>query len=84
MSDPRRDITPGSRWRQIKLGSEAVYEVIAVGDQTVEVAVHAAPGLEPGTRLRLLRESLEEMEPVTPRAGSRDRSADGREQSDRG
>jgi hypothetical protein len=66
MSAPRRDIAAGSVWRQVKLGSEAVYEVIAVDDQLVEVAVRTAPGLEPGTRLRLLRESLEGMEPVTP------------------
>jgi hypothetical protein len=60
-SDDR--IVPGSVWRQVKLGTAAVYEVLLAHAETVEVIVREAPGLAPGTRLRLSRAALEAMEP---------------------
>ncbi len=58
-------ITPGTVWRQVKLGTEAVYEVLSVGEDVVDVTVRRAPGLAPGTRVRLSRAALEEMDPVS-------------------
>ena len=40
--------------RQELLGSEAVYEIVEVGEQTVTAEVIFAPGLPPGKRVRLL------------------------------
>jgi hypothetical protein len=59
------DIPAGSVWRQVKLGSESLYEVIACNDDdTVNVIVHLAPGLRPGARVRLSRASLATMQRV--------------------
>ena len=63
MTAPDDPIVPGSVWRQVKLGTEAVYEVVLAHAETVEVSVREAPGLAPGTRLRLSREALEAMQP---------------------
>jgi hypothetical protein len=64
MPAPRSNIRSGDVRRNVKLETEAVYEVVSVGDETVEVIVRVAPGIESGTRLRLSRESVAEMEPV--------------------
>jgi hypothetical protein len=87
MSAPRDDIPAGSVWRQVKLGTEAVYEVLESGASTVEVSVRVAPGLEPGTRVQLSRSAIEAMERVSEpaphapharkRSGSGQRSAPG-------
>jgi hypothetical protein len=51
---PRPDeIVPGSVWRQVTLGTEAVYTALAVNGDHVDVDVRSAPGLRPGTTLRL-------------------------------
>jgi hypothetical protein len=81
MSAPRSDIPAGSVWRQVKLGSEAVYEVITVGADTVDVVVRVAPGLARGTRVRLSRAAVEAMqrvvEPDRHGSGAPKRSAHG-------
>jgi hypothetical protein len=51
----------GSFVRQRLLGTEAVYEVLDLGDQLVTCAVVRAPGLVPGTRVRLLNAAVREM-----------------------
>jgi hypothetical protein len=61
---------PGSRWRQVKLGSEAVYEVVAEEDGLVEVIVCEAPGLAPGTRVRFTQTALAAMERLPAADGS--------------
>jgi hypothetical protein len=40
-------------WRHVALGSEAVYEVLAVDGDHVDVFVNSAPNLRPGMRVRL-------------------------------
>jgi hypothetical protein len=67
MCAKRRDIPAGSVWRQEKLDTVAIYEVIASGEDIVEVAVRTAPGLAPGTRLRLSRASVDAMELIAER-----------------
>ena len=64
MRTRRTDIKPGSRWRQVRLGSEAVYRVLACSAEHVDVEVERAPGLETGMRLRLTRAAVEAMEPM--------------------
>jgi hypothetical protein len=54
----------GTTWTQEVLGSTASYKVVEDLGDTVVVAVMEAPGLEPGTRLRLKREALRGMEQV--------------------
>ncbi len=49
----RAEIVPGSVWRQVALGSESVYEVLAVDGDHVDVSVKSAPGLRPGMCVRL-------------------------------
>ena len=46
------------------LGSEAVYEVLSEEDGCVTVEVIRAPGLEAGTRLRMLARAAAAMERV--------------------
>jgi hypothetical protein len=65
MSAPTPDIAAGSIWRQVKLGTEAIYEVVVPGEETVEVIVRSAPGLAAGTRLRLTRSSVAAMQRVS-------------------
>jgi len=61
----RRAATPpGSVWRQVVLGAEAVYEVLCVEDDHVEVSVRSAPGMRPGTRVRLTKTAIRAMERV--------------------
>ncbi|MGA2924700.1 MAG: hypothetical protein ABSG43_01710 [Solirubrobacteraceae bacterium] len=60
----RRDLPPGSLWRQQVLGSEAIYEVVRSDESLVEVRVRSAPGLDPGFTLRLTRDAIGRMERV--------------------
>ena len=48
--------------RHRRLGTEAVYRVLAVGAETVTVEVVRAPGLERGTRMRLMADAARAME----------------------
>jgi hypothetical protein len=57
----RTEITPGSVWRQVTLGSEAVYKVLAVDGDHVEVSVRSAPGMSPGMRVRLTTRAVSAM-----------------------
>jgi len=57
----RAEILPGGVWRQVKLGTEAVYTVLAVNGDHVDVEVRSAPGLRPGTTLRLTRKAVTAM-----------------------
>jgi hypothetical protein len=66
----RPEIAPGSVWRQERLGTVAVYEVLSAGDDLVEVKVRQAPGLPAGQVLRLTRAAVQAMELVeSPRDG---------------
>jgi hypothetical protein len=57
--------------RHSLLGSEAVYRVIEIGTDLVTAEVVEAPGLEPGTRVRMLTkaaaamEHFDRLEPIT-------------------
>jgi hypothetical protein len=73
MRAPRVEIPPGSVWSQVKLGTEAVYKVLAVDGDHVEVSVRSAPGMRPGVRMRLTTQAIRGMvrvdddEPKPPR-----------------
>ncbi len=60
----RPDVPAGSVWRQVKLGSESIYEVIGSDQDLVDVLVVAAPGLPRGAQLRLARAAVAEMERI--------------------
>jgi hypothetical protein len=62
--DDPKQIPPGSVWRQERLGTVAVYEVLAADDEHVEVKVREAPGLARGHVLRLTRVAVEAMERI--------------------
>ncbi len=62
----------GGLLRQRALYSDAIYRVLRVSGQIVEAEVVAAPGLAPGTQLRMTAAAAAAMKPV-PRA-----SVDGR------
>jgi hypothetical protein len=51
--------------RQRALYSDAIYRVLRESDSIVEAEVVAAPGLAPGTRLRLTAAAAAAMKPVT-------------------
>ena len=61
MPASRAEIPPGSVWRQVMLGTEAVYTVLAVAGDRVDVEVRSAPGLRSGTTLHLTREAVTAM-----------------------
>lgn len=66
----RPEIATGSVWRQERLGTVAIYEVLSAGDDLVEVKVRQAPGLPAGHVLRLTREAVQAMELMeAPRSG---------------
>lgn len=66
----RPEIPPGSVWRQERLGTVAVYEVLSAVDDLVEVKVRQAPGLQAGHVLTLTRAAVQAMELVeSPRDG---------------
>lgn len=66
----RPEIPPGSVWRQERLGTVAVYEVLSAVDDLVEVKVRQAPGLQAGHVLTLTRAAVQAMELVeSPREG---------------
>ncbi len=57
-------VKPGGLLRRRALGTEAVYRVVAVEGELVEVEVVRAPGLEAGTRVRLALRDARAMEPL--------------------
>jgi hypothetical protein len=63
-----REVEIASVWRHELLGSVAVYEVLEDLGDIVLVAVRDAPGLEPGTQLRMTRTALHGMTPLTSQA----------------
>lgn len=73
----RAEIIPGSVWRRVALGSEAIYEIIAVDGDHVDVSVNSAPGLKPGMRVRLTVQAVRAMVRVDDGDGGnlRDRPA---------
>lgn len=71
----RRSPAAGERRRQRKLGSEAIFVVLGVEEDTVEVAVESVPGLRPGSVLRLTTDAVRSMEPLPGRPVSPDPSA---------
>ena len=52
--------------RQCRLGTEAVYRVLAEDDQIVTAEVVRAPGLQPGAHVRLLASAARAMERLDP------------------
>ncbi len=60
----RGPVAPGSCWRQTMLGTDAVYRVVEVSGEHATVQVCDAPGLEPGTQIRLTVAALAAMTPV--------------------
>jgi hypothetical protein len=80
METSRTPIEPGSLWRHVMLDSEALYEVIAPDGEHVEVLVRHAPGLAPGTSIRMTRAALLAMEPFVeadPAPDAQSASAEG-------
>jgi predicted lipoprotein len=61
MRTRRAEIVPGSVWRQVALGSEAIYKVLAVDGDHVDVSVRTGPGMRPGTRVRLTVDAVRAM-----------------------
>jgi hypothetical protein len=55
-------VEPGELRRKALLRTAAVYRVVAVDGELVEVEVVEAPGLEPGERYRFTLAAVEEME----------------------
>ena len=69
----RAEILPGTVWRQVKLGTEAVYTVLAVDGDHVDVEVRSSPGLRPGTTVRLTVKAVAAMARVDDGDGPRRR-----------
>ena len=46
LRERRVDIPAGSVWRQVRLGTEAIYEVVAIDGEHADVVVRTAPGAE--------------------------------------
>jgi len=61
MRSRRQEIPPGSVWRQVVLGTEAVYRVLAVDGDHVDVEVRTAPGIKPGMHVRLTAKAVAAM-----------------------
>lgn len=55
-------IKQGTVWRKDKLGTSAIYEVLRAEDELVEVVVREAPGVEPGSVIKLTRSALDSMQ----------------------
>jgi hypothetical protein len=62
-----REFVVASVWRHELLGSVALYEVVEDLGDLVIVSVRDAPGLTPGTQLRMTREALTGMVLVSGR-----------------
>ena len=65
----RREVAPTAPRRFVRrsaLGTEAVYELIEEGRELVTAEVVTAPGLAPGTRVRLLASAVRAMDEVEP------------------
>lgn len=60
------------RWfvRREALGSEAVYEILAIGEETATAEVVRAPGLQSGTRIQLRAAVARRMQTVDLTAGA--------------
>lgn len=54
----------GTRWRRSLLGTQAIYEVVVVSEETILVTVVEAPGLSPGAQLRLHPDAFATMQRV--------------------
>jgi hypothetical protein len=54
--------------RHSLLGSEAVYEVLELGDEVITAEVVHAPGLSRGMRVRLMADAAAAMERFDPAA----------------
>jgi hypothetical protein len=63
-------IEPGSTWRHEALGTTAEYVVVADEGDHVLVQVREAPGLRPGTQIRLTRKALLAMTAVAGGGGA--------------
>ena len=65
-----RDEAPSTTARRFvrnrMLGTEALYELLEDHGELVTAEVLQAPGLAPGTRLRLLASATSAMEPIDP------------------
>jgi hypothetical protein len=61
MGNEGPEVEVGSVWRQELLGSVALYDVVEDLGDIVIVAVREAPGLAPGTQVRMTREALRAM-----------------------
>jgi hypothetical protein len=65
----RREEPRGTRGHFVRrqaLGSVAIYEIVDEGSELVTAEVVAAPGLEPGTRVRMLASAVRAMDEVEP------------------
>jgi hypothetical protein len=65
----RREGAGSTRRRFVRhsaLGTQAVYEIVEEGRKLVTVEVVAAPGLAPGTQVRLLASAARAMDEVAP------------------
>jgi len=65
----RRERTRGGRSRFVRhsaLGTEALYEIIDESRELVTAEVVVAPGLAPGTRVRMLASAARAMDDVEP------------------
>lgn len=65
----RRERPRGARPRFVRhsaLGTEALYEIVEETRELVTAEVVAAPGLEPGTRVRMLASAAGAMDEVEP------------------
>jgi hypothetical protein len=58
-------LEPDQLREHVLLETRAVYRVIAVGDELVQVEVIEAPGLPAGHRLNLTRQAVSEMRLLT-------------------
>lgn len=64
-----REIPLGSRWRNERLGTVAIYEVVGTDGDVVEVKVLEAPGLPVDAVIRLTSTSLGAMQRIEGRPG---------------
>jgi hypothetical protein len=65
MGTEDQEFEVASVWQHSLLGSTAVYEVVEDLGDVVLVAVREAPGLIPGTQLRMTRDALATMRRVS-------------------
>jgi hypothetical protein len=71
MGQEPREIPPGSLWRHERLGTVAIYEVLRIDGDIVEVKVREAPGLPVDAVIRITLASLDAMVCIEGQPGSR-------------